>query len=200
MTGTAVSQLTEQVVKLIAGLFFAAKLLPRGLEYAAMGALLGISLSELLALLVIAVFYVFRQRQLPQASARAGAEEGGVIGGLLAIAIPVTIGASIMPMTGIIDSVLIVSTLKDIGFSEAEANLRYVALRTNVTTIINMPAVLTTGAGHEPGAGGRRRAPAAQQGGHSQHFAYGDQTVHDHRVALRRRFVCPWRAGDRLFV
>ena len=47
-------------------------------------------------------------------------------------------------MTGIIDSVLIVSTLKDIGFSEAEANLRYVALRTNVTTIINMPAVLTT--------------------------------------------------------
>lgn len=144
MTGTAVSQLTEQVVKLIAGLFFAAKLLPRGLEYAAMGALLGISLSELLALLVIAVFYVFRQRQLPQAAERAAAEEGGVIRSLLAIAIPVTIGASIMPMTGIIDSVLIVSTLKDIGFSEAEANLRYVALRTNVTTIINMPAVLTT--------------------------------------------------------
>ena len=49
MSGTAVSQLVEQVVKLVAGLFFAAKLLPMGLEYAAMGALLGISLSELLA-------------------------------------------------------------------------------------------------------------------------------------------------------
>ena len=46
MSGTAVSQLVEQVVKLVAGLFFAAKLLPMGLEYAAMGALLGISRSE----------------------------------------------------------------------------------------------------------------------------------------------------------
>lgn len=145
MSGTAVSQLVEQVVKLVAGLFFAAKLLPMGLEYAAMGALLGISLSELLALAVIALFYVRRRRMLPDmAAARAAAQEEGVIRSLLAIAVPVTIGASIMPMTGIIDSVLIVSTLRDIGFSDAEANLRYVALRTNVTTVINMPAVLTT--------------------------------------------------------
>lgn len=144
MTGTAVSQLTEQIVKLIAGLFFAAKLLPKGLEYAAMGALLGISLSELLALIVIALFHVRQQRLLPAVSVQARTQGDGVIGSLLAIAIPVTIGASIMPMTGIIDSVLIVSTLKDIGFTEAEANMRYVALRTNVTTVINMPAVLTT--------------------------------------------------------
>ena len=145
MSGTAVSQLVEQVVKLVAGLFFAAKLLPMGLEYAAMGALLGISLSELHALAVIALFYVLRRRMLPDmAAARAAAQEEGVIRSLLAIAVPVTIGASIMPMTGIIDSVLIVSTLRDIGFSDAEANLRYVALRTNVTTVINMPAVLTT--------------------------------------------------------
>ena len=145
MSGTAVSQLVEQVVKLVAGLFFAAKLLPMGLEYAAMGVLLAISLSELLALAVIALFYVRRRRMLPDmAAARAAAQEEGVIRSLLAIAVPVTIGASIMPMTGIIDSVLIVSTLRDIGFSDAEANLRYVALRTNVTTVINMPAVLTT--------------------------------------------------------
>ena len=145
MSGTAVSQLVEQVVKLVAGLFFAAKLLPMGLEYAAMGALLGISLSELLALAVIALFYVRRRRMLPDmAAARAAAQEEGVIRSLLAIAVPVTIGASIMPMTGIIDSVLIVSTLRDIGFTDAEANMRYVALRTNVTTVINMPAVLTT--------------------------------------------------------
>ena len=144
MTGTAVSQLVEQVVKLCAGLFFAARLLPFGLEYAAMGALLGISLSELLALAVIALFYVRKRRMLPAETARTQALEGGVIKTLLSIAIPVTIGASIMPMTGIIDSVLIVSTLRDIGFTDAEANMRYVALRTNVTTVINMPAVLTT--------------------------------------------------------
>ena len=143
MTGTAVSQLTEQVVKLLAGLLFAAKLLPRGLEYAAMGALLGIALSELLALVVIAAFYWQKQRTLPDTAVRQRTEERGILQSLLAIAIPVTIGASIMPMTGIIDSVLIVSTLKDIGFTEAEANMRYVALRTNVATVINMPAVLT---------------------------------------------------------
>lgn len=144
MTGTAVSQLTEQVVKLVTGLYFAAKLLPQGLEYAAMGALLGIALSELLALIVIALFYVRQQRTLPRVAIQSRTQETGILKNLLVIAIPVTIGASIMPMTGIIDSVLIVSTLKDIGFTEAEANMRYVALRTNVATVINMPAVLTT--------------------------------------------------------
>ena len=145
MTGTAMSQLAEQAGKLAIGLYLAAKWMPRGLEYGAMGAVAGVTISELLALIVVGVFYFMRKRDIElQAVTNENTSSGtGIIRGLLAIAIPVTIGASIMPITGIADASLIKRTLLDIGFSEAAASMRYVALRSNVTNIINMPAVLT---------------------------------------------------------
>ena len=144
MTGTAMSQLAEQAGKLGIGLYLAAKWMPRGLEYGAMGAIAGVTISELLALIVVGLFYLFRKRNdLPIGDGTAQPQEKGIIRGLLAIAIPVTIGASIMPIMGIADATLIKSTLLSIGFSEADASMRYVALRSNVTNIVNMPAVLT---------------------------------------------------------
>lgn len=146
MTGTAVSQLLEQAGKLGIGLFLAARWMPRGLEYGAMGAIVGVTISELLALIAVALFYFFRgrdDRAALSAVRPAESSEGGIMRGLLAIAIPVTIGASIMPITGIADASFIKSTLLSIGMSEAAASMRYVALRSNVTNIINMPAVLT---------------------------------------------------------
>ena len=145
MTGTAMSQLAEQAGKLAIGLYLAARWMPRGLEYGAMGAVAGVTISELLALIVVGAFYLFRKRDIelgePAVSESSG--DKGIIRGLLAIAIPVTIGASIMPITGIVDASLIKSTLMSIGFDEPAASMRYVALRSNVTNIINMPAVLT---------------------------------------------------------
>ena len=52
MTGTAMSQLAEQAGKLAIGLYLAARWMPRGLEYGAMGAVAGVTISELLALIV----------------------------------------------------------------------------------------------------------------------------------------------------
>ena len=145
MTGTAMSQLAEQAGKLAIGLYLAARWMLRGLEYGAMGAVAGVTISELLALIVVGAFYLFRKRDIELGESALSEHTGdrGIIRGLLAIAIPVTIGASIMPITGIVDASLIKSTLMSIGFSEAAASMRYVALRSNVTNIINMPAVLT---------------------------------------------------------
>jgi len=145
MTGTAMSQLAEQAGKLILGLYLAARWMPRGLEYGAMGAVAGVTISELIALLVVGGFYLFRKKELElvQSDSFEPVSDRHIIRGLLAIAIPVTIGASIMPITGIADASLIKSTLMSIGFDEAAASMRYVALRSNVTNIINMPAVLT---------------------------------------------------------
>ena len=145
MTGTAMSQLAEQAGKLAIGLYLAARWMPRGLEYGAMGAVAGVTISELLALIVVGAFYLFRKRdiELSESALSEPSSDKGIIRGLLAIAIPVTIGASIMPITGIVDASLIKNTLMSIGFDEAAASMRYVALRSNVTNIINMPAVLT---------------------------------------------------------
>ena len=169
MTGTALSQITEQFIKLIAGLYLARKLLPKGPEYAAQGALLGVTISEVLGLVVIAFFY-YRQRKnglavmIRQAPVMAKESTRSVIRYLAAMAIPITLGASIMPLTGIADSALILNSLKNsskaIEWAQSSgvvvqakdaadlvgrwAQSAYAIFRSYVTTIINMPAVLTS--------------------------------------------------------
>ncbi|HWS28574.1 MAG TPA: polysaccharide biosynthesis protein [Clostridia bacterium] len=146
MTGTAVSQIAEQVGKLVVGLYLAIRLLPRGPEYAAMGALIGVTISEFLGLAVIWLFYMSKRNQFARALKRSDRriyKRGAFMKALLLIAIPITIGASISPLTGIMDGILIVSTLKNLGFNVEAAQTAYSLLRTNVTTLVNMPGVLT---------------------------------------------------------
>ena len=159
MTGTALSQITEQVGKLAASYtlaFLFVKMFPDRPELWAMGTLIGISISELLALVVIFVVYRISGTKFPEAQLdnvplkkASGFKELGM--SLLAIAIPITIGASIMPITGMADAVFIKRLLQirytTLGF-EADlvpkmAERGYVALRSYVTPLINMPAVLT---------------------------------------------------------
>ena len=52
----------EQAGKLAIGLYLAYRWMPRGLEYGAMGAVAGVTISEFLALIVVALFYAFRKR------------------------------------------------------------------------------------------------------------------------------------------
>lgn len=159
MTGTAISQIVEQLIKLIFGFglaFLFVKTHPDAPELAAMGALIGVSVSELVALAVIKFYYDarIRNRSLPVCVSTKGAKSGlrgSIIKRLLAIAIPITIGASIMPVTGIADSVFIINFLEkhDIAMGIAEeianenARVAYTVLRSYVTPLINMPAVLT---------------------------------------------------------
>ena len=158
MTGTALSQVTEQVGKLIASYSLAilfVKLYPTRPDLWAMGTLIGISISEVMGLAVIWFIYRRSRRNLPSY----GFEDLTVsksafrsIGkSLLAIAVPITIGASIMPITGIADTIFIkrLLTLRytSLGFgAELAGDMAgdgFVALRSYVTPLINMPAVLT---------------------------------------------------------
>ncbi|MEG1560144.1 MAG: polysaccharide biosynthesis protein [Clostridia bacterium] len=146
MTGTAVSQVVEQLGKLLVGFTLAAKLLPMGPEYAAMGALIGVSVSELMAL--IAIFFIYRKKKKEilitmNESPHVRSRGPSVIKQLLMLAIPITIGASIMPLTAIADSAMILNVMTDSGFSLENAMGAYSILRSNVTVFINMPAVLT---------------------------------------------------------
>ena len=148
MTGTAISQIVEQLIKLIFGFglaFLFVKTRPDAPELAAMGALIGVSVSELVALAVIKFYYDarIRNRSLPVCVSTKGAKSGlrgSIIKRLLAIAIPITIGASIMPVTGIADSVFIINFLEKhdiaMGIAEEIAN-------ENARVAYNMPAVLT---------------------------------------------------------
>ncbi|MEG1547941.1 MAG: polysaccharide biosynthesis protein [Clostridia bacterium] len=146
MMGTAISQIVEQVGKLAIGYTLAIKMLPMGPEYAAMGALIGVTISEVLALIVIILFYASQKRRSfgrQRAAVELQRDSGPVLKAIILMAVPITIGASISPLTGIVDSALIGSTLLNLGFTQENAQIAYSLLRTNVTTLVNMPGVLT---------------------------------------------------------
>lgn len=144
MVPTAISQVVEQVGKLAVGLTLAFMLLDAGPEYAAMGALIGVTVSELLALIYVMLSY---RRRWPKIRARlersVRREVEPVAGRLMAIALPITIGASISPLSSVVDSALIIRILLKLGYAKETAQTAFSLMRTNVATLTNMPGVLT---------------------------------------------------------
>lgn len=158
MTGTSVSQFAEQVFKFIFGLLLAGYLSKKyeGTDFCsaagAAGLLLGVTISEILALLVMIIFYAHAKGQYTALIEDPNPHER-VIGPMLMIAIPITLGASILPIANFLDSVMITRLLEQIGapfttLIEKDftfADLNYQALCTYVRSIINLPATLTVG-------------------------------------------------------
>lgn len=158
MTGTSVSQFAEQVFKFIFGLLLALYLYKKyeGTDFCsaagAAGLLLGVTISEILALVVMVIFYARTKGQYPALIKDPDPHER-VIGPMLVIAIPITLGASILPIANFLDSVMITRLLASIGAPFTNvietdftfADLNYQALCTYVRSIINLPATLTVG-------------------------------------------------------
>lgn len=119
MHPTAISQIVEQLGKLIMGLTLAILWLPKGPEFAAAGAILGVTLSEVAALVVLLGIFR-RERKTILHNARLTyrshhqAPSKGLIYRLIEIAVPVTIGASIMPLVNMSDQIIVVNRLAPI--------------------------------------------------------------------------------------
>ncbi|MBR2643912.1 MAG: polysaccharide biosynthesis protein [Clostridia bacterium] len=150
MTGTSVSQLTEQIIKFVSGLLLAYLLFRKyadtPMRYAAgaAGLLIGVTVSEALSLVVMMLFYAGTRGQYKALIVDPNPHEK-VFGPMLAIAIPITLGASILPIANVLDSAMITRLLRGIGYSEDFAKLNYTALCTYVRSVINLPATLTIG-------------------------------------------------------
>jgi len=154
MVPTAVSQIIEQVVKVAAGLSLAYLFYSRTPDtnyaeaYGAMGAMLGIALSELLALLYTTAVYrkqknkIFREIQGfdPKAASR---NAKPILKKILVITIPVTLGAAIMPIVMAVDSVIVSRILQSIGYDQAMARSMYGILTAMVMSLVNMPIVFS---------------------------------------------------------
>ncbi|MFZ5974584.1 MAG: putative polysaccharide biosynthesis protein [Bacillota bacterium] len=151
MLPTASSQLMEQLGKLTIGLMLAAAWLPWGVEWGAAGTLLGVSFSELAAFLLLICIYVFTMRSRRQRIKKSvyvprsqQPTFGRLSWNIVAIAIPVTIGAGIMPLMGFIDAVIIGNGLQGIGYSIDSARSLYGLLTGVATTLVAMPSVLAS--------------------------------------------------------
>jgi stage V sporulation protein B len=151
MMPTALTQILEQVVKLGAGLYFASVWWTPDAPYlGAAGALLGVTLSEVVSLLLIFLLYKRKRirirdknRLLPNTLYQA---KRSIPMDLLVIALPIALGGCIMPLVGAADTFIINNHLAAIDYSAynpLSAKTNYSILTNFVNPLINMPAVLS---------------------------------------------------------
>ena len=144
MRPTAVSQIVEQLFRVIPGLVLAYYLTSKGLEYAAAGASFGATSGAFMGTVVIVLMYVFRRKDRRINLQNSAHEErpGQIMKKLFAIAIPITIGAEIMPIMNVVDLTIVMNRLQDIGFTYKSADVLYGQLSGLAAPLINFPQIL----------------------------------------------------------
>lgn len=151
MKPTALSQIIEQFVKVAAGLALAYLLLKwtGRMEFGAMGALLGITISEAVALLYTMGAYGRQKRQMTEEMMLAyksrftWAEIKPLLGKVLVLALPVTVAGLVMPIVAFVDSVIIPRSLLALGYESTAVRSMYGTLSGGVLTIINLAAIVS---------------------------------------------------------
>lgn len=144
MGATAVSQVTEQLVRLTLGLYLAGLWMPKGAEAGAGGALLGVTLSELAGLAVVAGYYAAKRREFRDMGGKVEKDRRRkILKELLRVALPITAGACATTLVGTIDSAMVMRVLTGNGYGTREATGLFGLLTGFVQPIINMPAVLS---------------------------------------------------------
>ena len=137
MFPTAVSEVIEQAVKVAFGLFFA-YIFRENVPKAVVFLLLSVSISELVALLVMIALY-----KLSPARKETGKDGGRVAAkAILHTSIPVTLSALLIPFSTLIDSVLAVRLLG--GYAPDPVAL-YGLFAGGAVTVINLPVSICYG-------------------------------------------------------
>lgn len=145
MWPTAISQLIEQVGKVGLALPLAYSFMQRGgFALGAAGALLGTSLAEAAALLYMIINAQFVKPGMINAAALDQTPPDSflrIARELVFSAVPITIGASIMPLAGAVDSFMLVRLMKAY-LPEMQALSRYGIYSGLVIALINVPTAL----------------------------------------------------------
>lgn len=137
MFPTALSEVVEQVVKVAIGLLLA-RLFRSDVAKAVVFLLLAVSISELVALLLMIWLYRREQRRLPLQNMSLHAEKDGgkyKMRNILRLSIPVTFSSILLPLSNLIDSVLVVRFLN--GFAQDGVAL-YGLFSGGAITIMNL--------------------------------------------------------------
>jgi stage V sporulation protein B len=141
MIPTAVSQITEQSVKVGVGLSLAAILIKKSVLWAVFGAVLAVSVSELAAAAFLFVFYICRsKKQKGEKITGQNKIDRQIIKQIFTAAAPITLMSVVFPLALMFDSFFVVNALTHSG--AANATELYGVSSGAVHTLINLPTVV----------------------------------------------------------
>lgn len=146
MVPTAASQMLEQLVRVVFSLILVFILLPVGLEYAAAGASSGAAAGGLAGLILLAILYRNRRRDLDALARKQGSHEPApvkkIISRLFGLAVPVTIGGLVIPLMSLIDLVIVPRQLQAAGFDLESSRALYGQLTGMAGPVVYFPNVV----------------------------------------------------------
>ncbi|MBR5388334.1 MAG: polysaccharide biosynthesis protein [Clostridia bacterium] len=142
MVPTAVSQITEQVIKLVFGLLLADYFMP-DVARAVAGATLAITVSEIFAFIQLFIFYKLRKKgnvALTERLTRRDFSSG--LKDVLSYAFPIAVSGLILPLSKVLDSFLVINILK--AYSDNATGL-YGLYSGVAVTVIGLPVAVCYG-------------------------------------------------------
>lgn len=141
MIPTAVSQVAEAIGKLFIGLTLAKVFLDRGFGVtgAAVGAVIGVTCGELIAM----CYLCWSARRGIRSALQIRQNGPNVLPHLFWLMIPVTLGAAVMTVSGFLDMAVIYRRLPVAGFSSEQVVAAYGAYTGMAMTLFNLPQALS---------------------------------------------------------
>lgn len=160
MLPSAFSSVLESVIRIFFMLWFSWLLLPKGIAFAAAGAMLGVTVGEIggMLALLLQYYYIVKKDKneappptgtaVSGSSAESGDEPqrqpGSVLKRLIGISVPVTAGRLIGSFSYLLESIITVRSLALAGIAAAAATAQYGSLQGMVIPLLLLPGVLSS--------------------------------------------------------
>lgn len=148
MKPTAVSEVVEQLLRVVTMIVFASLLLPYGIEYAAAGASLGAAFGAIGGLITLIYFYRKINKDIQEKINNQKAHFQGerfrtIIVRLLKLSLPVSMSSLMLPVVANLDLLIVPQRLEIAGYSVAQATELFGYLTGMAVPLVNLSTILT---------------------------------------------------------
>ena len=146
MLPTAISQVVEQLFRVVSILLLAYLLLPRGMDFAVAGATGGAVIGGIAGLIIMIFFFLRFQHEKTRAGHQllySKASYRTLAKQMIIMAIPVSFGAAVLPLVQMLDAIIVPARLMFIGYNLEEANILFGQLSGMSAVLISLPTIFT---------------------------------------------------------
>lgn len=151
MTPTAVSQIAEQILRVITMILFASLFLPWGLDFAAAGASLGAFAGAVAGLIVLVYFHWKLERDIKNEYGTdikplPGSEKSStwtIMRRIFALSLPVSAASIMLPVVSNLDLAIVPQRLEVAGYTVNEATELFGYLTGMAVPLVNLATILT---------------------------------------------------------
>ena len=146
MTPTAISQVLEQLVRMITMITLAYLLVPYGYGMAAAGATFGAVTGSVTGLLVLIFIYYKRRKKIweyVQTGSARDVDSWKIVKNIAALGIPITLGAMVQPLMKLIDTIIVPQRLQLAGYTIEKTTELFGDLSAVAMTLVNFPTIIT---------------------------------------------------------